>query len=81
MDADSIGDAWLAIAARILDSGRESRYDGLEILELTQVTLAARRPDPDDAVIAQYADPERLAWMRANFRDHARVAALGDAES
>ena len=45
------------------------------------VTLVIAAPDPDDAVIATHADPERLAWMHANFTDHARVAALGDADS
>jgi len=39
------------------------------------------QPDPDDAIIARHADPERLAWMRSNFTDHRRVAALGDAAS
>jgi thymidylate synthase len=35
----------------------------------------------DDAVIAQHGDPERLAWMHANFTDHSRVAELGDSDS
>jgi hypothetical protein len=30
----------------------------------------------DDPIIAQHGDPERLAWMRANFTDHSRVAEL-----
>ena len=33
-----------------------------------------KNPDPDDPFIAEHGDPERLAWMRANFTDHARVA-------
>jgi thymidylate synthase len=45
------------------------------------MTLAVERPDPDDEIIARHADPERLAWMHANFTDQARVAALGDADS
>ena len=77
----TLGEAWLDIAARILAEGRESTYDGLPILEVAHATLVIDNPDPDDALIAHHADPERLAWMRANFVDHALVAELGDARS
>lgn len=77
----SLGEAWLYIAARILESGRESTYDGLPILEVAHATLVVDNPDPDDALIAKHANPERLAWMRANFVDHDLVAELGDARS
>ena len=78
---ETIGEAWLAVAARILESGRASRYDGLPIVEIAQVTLDVAAPDPDDPLIARHADPERLDWMRRNFVDPERVAALGDARS
>jgi thymidylate synthase len=77
----TLGEAWLEIAARILAEGRESAYDGLPILEVAHATLVVDHPDPDDALIAAHANPERLAWMRANFVDHALVAELGDARS
>ena len=79
--ADTIGRAWLSVAERILTDGAPSTYDGLPMVELAHITLDVATPNPDDAIIAQYGDPERLAWMRANFRDYARVAALGDADS
>jgi thymidylate synthase len=79
--SETIGDAWFAVARRIVDDGVPSRYDDRPIREISLVTLAVARPDPDDEVIAQHADPERLAWMHANFADHSRVAALGDADS
>ena len=79
--ADTIGRAWLSIAERILANGAPSTYDGLPMVELAHITLDVAAPNPADALIAQYGDPERLAWMRANFRDYARVAALGDADS
>src|SRR5579875_4096226 len=81
LPASSLGEAWLAVAGKILDEGVESRYDSLPVRELSLVTLVVAHPDPDDAIIARHADPERLAWMRANFTDHGRVAALGDADS
>src|SRR5579859_5877842 len=79
--AATLGEAWVGVAGRILDEGKPATYDGLPIVELAHVALDIARPDPDDPIIAAHGDPERLAWMRANFRDHARVAALGDADS
>ena len=79
--SDTIGEAWLAVAGRILAGGVPSHYDGLPVREISLITLAVARPDPDDEIIARHAEPERLAWMHANFTDHARVAALGDADS
>ena len=81
LHATTIGAAWLAVARRILEAGTPSRYDGLDIREISHVTLAVDRPDPDDEIIARFAEPERLAWMHANFTDHSQVAALGGADS
>ena len=77
----SLGEAWERVAERILKEGQPTTYDGLPIVELAQVTLDIAAPDPDDAIIAAHADPERLAWMHTNFTDRARVAALGNADS
>jgi thymidylate synthase len=79
--SDTLGGAWLSVAGRIAASGVPSRYDGLPVREISLVTLAVARPDPDDAVIARHAEPERLAWMHANFTGRGRVAALGGADS
>jgi hypothetical protein len=79
--AATIGGAWLAVARRILADGVASRYDERPVREISLVTLVVDRPDPDDEIIARYAEPERLAWMHANFTGHARVAALGGADS
>jgi thymidylate synthase len=77
----TIGEAWLAVARRILDQGTVASYDGLPITELASVTLEVARPDPDDDLIARLADPERLDWMRRNFVEPDLVAELGDARS
>jgi thymidylate synthase len=79
--ARTIGESWFAVAERIVASGLPSLYDGLPIREISLITLVIARPDPDDEIIATHADPKRLAWMHANFTDHASVAALGDADS
>ena len=79
--SETIGEAWFAVAGRIVEDGMPSHYDDLPIREISLVTLAVTRPDPDDELIAKYAEPERLAWMHTNFADHSRVAALDNADS
>jgi hypothetical protein len=79
--ADTIGAAWPALAGRILTEGAESRYDGLPVREISVVTLVVEHPAAADEIIATHAEPERLAWMHANFTEYAAVAALGDADS
>jgi thymidylate synthase len=81
LHTETIGAAWLTIARRILADGVVSRYDGLPIRELPLVTLVVEHPDPEDEIIGRLADPERLAWMHANFTDRSEVAELGDADS
>ncbi|MFW8745194.1 thymidylate synthase [Mesorhizobium japonicum] len=81
IDAETVGDAWLAIARSILRSGAPSRYDGLPILELENVAIRVRAPRSRDRIVDELGDPSRLAWMHANFTDFARVPALGDARS
>ena len=71
MHAATIGAAWLAVAERILADGTVSSYDGLPVREIAHVTLAVDHPDPADEIIARHAEPERLAWMHANFTGHA----------
>jgi thymidylate synthase len=79
--APTIGEAWLAVAARILQAGEPDRYDDLPILELAHTTLVVAAPDADDPLITRYGDPDRLRWMRANFAEHDRVEALGGVRS
>ncbi len=81
IDADTIGAAWLEVARRILEEGAASTYDGAPILELERVTLTVAHPASDDPIVRELGDPDRLAWMHANFTDHARVRELGDARS
>jgi thymidylate synthase len=81
LHAAGIGAAWLAVAGRILADGVVSDYDGLPVREISHVTLAVTGPDPADEIIARWADPERLAWMHANFTGRSAVAALGGADS
>jgi thymidylate synthase len=79
--ARTIGDAWLDVAGLVLDHGVESDWEGLPLLEVELVTLEVEEPAPDDALISAHASADWLAWMRANFTERTRVAALGDARS
>src|SRR6201996_6582287 len=81
LTAAGLGAAWLMIARKILDEGVDSRYDDRPIREISLVTLAVEHSDPEDGIIARYADPDRLAWMRANFTDHTRAAAPGGGDT
>ena len=77
----TLGEAWTAIAAAILTGGVVGSWEGLPIVEVFRATLDVHSPKVDDPIIARHGDPERLAWMRANFTDHSRVAELGEADS
>lgn len=71
----------MAIALKILGEGAIATYDAQPIRELIMATLYVTNPQSQDEIIDRHADPERVAWMHANFTDPARVAALGDADS
>jgi len=77
----TLGEAWIAIAAAILTGGVVGSWEGLPIVEVFRATLDVYSPRVDDPIIAQHGDPERLAWMHANFTDYSRVAEIGDADS
>jgi len=81
VEARTLGEGWLDVSRRILDSGDDATYDGLLTKELALVTLVVAEPDPDDALIARLADPDWLDWMKRNFTDAADVPELGDARS
>jgi thymidylate synthase len=81
IEVTTLGEAWIAIAAAILTDGVEGSWDGLPIVEVFRATLDVHSPRVDDPIIAQHGDPERLAWMHANFTDQSRVAELGEADS
>ncbi len=81
IEVKTLGEAWMAIAAAILEDGVAGAWEGLPIVEVFRATLDVHSPKVDDPIIAQHGDPERLAWMHANFTDHSRVAELGDADS
>jgi len=81
IEAKTVGEAWMSIAAAILTGGVVGNWEGLPIVEVFRATLDMSSPRMDDPIIAQHGDPERLAWMHANFTDHSRVTELGDADS
>ncbi len=77
----TIGEAWIAVSALILEGGIASTYDSRAIREVILPTLVVTRPSSDDALVKRYADAPRLAWMHENFTRFDRVVALGDADS
>jgi thymidylate synthase len=81
LEASTIGAAWISVARVIMESGIASTYDELPMREVLMTSLEVREPNTSDDIIERYADPERLAWMRANFIDFSEVRELGDADS
>jgi thymidylate synthase len=81
IEAMTLGEAWIAIAAAILKGGVVGSWDGLPIVEVFRATLDVHSPTVEDPIIARHGDPERLAWMHVNFTDRSRVAELGDSDS
>ena len=81
IDASTIGDAWMQIASMILARGVRGDWEGKPIVEVFRATIRVESPRIDDPIIARHGDPERLAWMHANFTDFERVAELGDSDS
>jgi thymidylate synthase len=81
VEANTLGEAWLRVSRAILDGGEAATWGPLPTVELARLTVVVSRPDPGDPLIAELGDPEWLAWMEANFGDHADVADLGGARS
>jgi thymidylate synthase len=77
----TLGEAWIAIAVAILTGGVVGSWDGLPIVEVFRATLDVYSPRVDDTIIARHGDPDRLAWMHANFTDYSRVPELDDSDS
>jgi thymidylate synthase len=77
----TIGEAWLAIGARILEAGIDGVYEGRAMREILLVTVHVTEPSSDDPVIERFADHERLTWMNSNFTNSEPVPELGGAES
>jgi thymidylate synthase len=81
IEATTLGEAWIGIAAAILRDGVAGDWEGAPIVEVFRATLEVRSPAADDSIIAEHGDRERLSWMHANFTDRSPVAELGGADS
>src|SRR3954452_16566004 len=81
VEAQTLGEAWLEVSRRIVETGAEAAYDGLAARERTLVTRRVASPDPGDNLIASLADPDWLDWMRRNFTEPEDVPELGGARS
>lgn len=81
IEAATLGEAWMKIVSAILETGVDGDWEALPIVEIFRATLEVHSTALEDPVITRYGNPERLAWMRANFTDRSRVAELGGADS
>jgi len=81
VEAQTLGEAWLSVASRILERGAAAQWDGAPTREVALLTLTVENPDPTDALIAELGDPEWLRWMHENFFVQKDVLELGGAAS
>jgi thymidylate synthase len=81
VETRTLGEGWLEVSRRILESGADEAYDGQATRELALITLRVAFPDPADELIAELADPAWLDWMRRNFTEPDDVPELGGARS
>ena len=81
VEAETLGEAWLEVARRILVRGADAEWDGSPTREVALLTLAVARPDPADPLVAELGDPDWLRWMHENFFVPKEVAELGGAAS
>jgi thymidylate synthase len=81
VETRTLGEGWLEVSRRILHGGADATYDGHATKELSLVTLAVARPDPEDDLIASLADPDWLDWMHRNFTEPEDVPELGGSRS
>ena len=81
VEARTLGDAWLEVARRILDSGDDASWGGAPTREVPHLAIVVEEPDPADALIAELGDPAWLRWMHANFFEAHPVSELGGADS
>jgi thymidylate synthase len=81
IESRTIGEAWIAVARVIMETGVVTTYDALAVREVLMISLSVREPSTSDDILERFADRERLAWMRANFVNFNAVRELGDADS
>ena len=81
IEAETLGEAWLAVSGLILERGADARYDGAPTKELARLTVVVASPSSEDEVIAALGDEAWLEWMRRNFEEPDPVPELGDAAS
>lgn len=81
IDAQSLGECWLAVSNLILQEGYTARYDGSPIKEVANLSTVIKNPNPNDEIIHQHGDPNWLEWMHENFFVQKDVEELGNAPS
>lgn len=76
-----IGEAWLAVVRRIMQSGEEVE-NGLEkYRELKGITFCISCNEDNDKILQEYGDRKKIQWMKHNFEDMQPVKELHNANS
>lgn len=76
-----IGEAWLAVVKRIMQSGEEVE-NGLEkYRELKGITFCISCNEGNDKILQEYGDRKKIQWMKHNFENMQPVKELHNANS
>lgn len=76
-----IGEAWLAVVKRIMQSGEEVE-NGLEkYRELKGITFCISCNEGDDKILQEYGDRKKIQWMKHNFENMQPIKELHNANS
>ena len=81
IETSTIGEAWIAVARLIMESGAPSTYEESPMREVLMATIVVLQPEISDEIVERFASAERVAWMRANFGEFGAVSELGGADS
>lgn len=81
IEADTLGECWLAVSRLVMAEGYPARYDDAPIKEVANLTTVVQHPDPDDEIIRRHGDAGWLEWMHENFFTQKEVEELDNAAS
>ena len=77
----SIGEAWLAVAKQILQTGNDVIENGEEYKEKKGISFGVTCVTDKDNIIERFADAGNIQWMKTNFNSVQNIKELHNANS
>jgi len=67
IEKDSIGEAWLAAARYVLETGSPVEFGDVAAREVLNLEIVVKNPHRDDPIIEKHGNPEMIDFMMGNF--------------